>query len=963
MAQDAQLDALGLDGEWRFLLAPSAAHAERFTRFHEQEFDAAAFTTIPVPSNWMMQGFEDPRYVNGTESEGFYLHTFAVPEGVGDRRVLLHFGGVWQSAEVWLNGRRLGRHDSGFTGFAFEATAAIKPGAENRLAVRVRQQTKFMKLDCNDDWALAGIYRGVWLQFTPKRLWLDRVEVQTRFDTDYRDAELSLRVFIARHDKGQWVGALPPWLAPSPPFEVRATLSTPGGETVRRETFTGTITGNHNGRDVPMTMTVRAPAQWTAETPNLYDLRVELATGGQTIQTWNDRIGFREVSTAGGVLRINGSVVKLRGVCRHDLEPDTGRATRPERWRAEIALMKAANINAVRLVHYPHAEGFVRLCDEMGLYVLAEIPFGFGGELCEDPSFAGNVLQRVHETVERDRNRPSVIIWDIGNEDPFTPVHLAAARALKGFDPTRPALLPLRAEEELPPEIDILAPHYWTAEEYDILAARSTRPIVTTEYTHALGPDDFGELQERWDALTRHPSGAGGMIWMWADQGLRRPINGRPVYDPMRDKDKYTRDGQELVLHTRIGPNEIIDAHGNLGTDGIVDPDLTPQRDYWETKAVYAPVRVLADRIPFQPGQESVSIPLRNDYDFTDLATVGVAWTLYRDGEALASGEAKVQAPPRTATALVVPTEAIAADAPRGVHYLHLVFTNAAGLEITRRSVRLGWTPAPPEPQIKGRVTAEKQGDTLLVRAGDARYAFDAQTGELAALDVSGKGMLRGTSIVVWRSPTWCERNVIDRRERVYPWDSFLQNLPGVARAWRFAEEDEGVRVTATTEYRADERNTVTVDYTYRVTPAGALKIDYVVTPRVDIEWLPEIGIALKPESEPQNLSWLGLGLRSSLPNKTAAALFGQWSAAIGSAEANGTKSGVEWLRLTTADGRALEVKGCVGFRWEQDLRIFSHLAGAWTKGGKPERREWRLDLTEESRFKGSFELLPLPAG
>ena len=149
------------------------------------------------------------------------------------------------------------------------------------------------------------------------------------------------------------------------------------------------------------------------------------------------------------------------------------------------------------------------------------------------------------------------------------------------------------------------------------------------------------------------------------------------------------------------------------------------------------------------------------------------------------------------------------------------------------------------------------------------------------------------------------------------------------------------------------------------MTPAGTLKIDYVVKPTVDIEWLPEIGIALKMPNQPQGLAWLGLGPINSLPNKTAAALFGQWTAAIGSKEARDTKSGVEWVRLVMDDGHAIHIKGCVGFRWEdqpgaQHLRIFSHLAGAWSKGGKPELPEWRLDLTEGRTFKGSFEFTPI---
>ena len=156
----------------------------------------------------------------------------------------------------------------------------------------------------------------------------------------------------------------------------------------------------------------------------------------------------------------------------------------------------------------------------MAMYVMDEVPMGFGGESGDDPSFMESGLQRAQETIQRDRNHPSVIVWSIGNEDPFTAMHLASIRLVKGSDPTRPVLMPWRADDFLPPEVDILAPHYRAPSNLDQLAARANRVVITTEYTHAYGEDGFGGLEESWRALTRHPSGAGGAIWMWQDQGL-----------------------------------------------------------------------------------------------------------------------------------------------------------------------------------------------------------------------------------------------------------------------------------------------------------------------------------------------------------------------------------------------------------------------------------------------------------
>jgi beta-galactosidase len=942
-----------LNGTWQFALAPAgdAAAAERLARFHEETFDASAFKPIPVPANWTTHGFEEPHYVNGTTSEGFYRHTFAVPEAEKGTRVLLRFGGVWQSAEVWMNGKLLGRHDSGFTGFAFEATAAMIFGAENRLAVRVRQQTPLFKLDANDDWALPGIYRDVWLEFVPKEWNLENVEVVTDFDDDFRDATLRVRAFVMRNERADFFAA-------SPPFEVRAILSREGKE-VQRESFTGTVTGAHNSREVPLTLRVAAPAPWTAETPNLYDLRVELVREDKVMHAWSDRIGFREVSTAGGVFRLNGQAIKLRGVARHDQHPEVGRATRREHWLEDIRLMKAANINAVRTAHYPPHEGFIRLCDELGLYVIEEVPFGFGGDRMSDPSYAEGAFLRVHGTVARDRNRPSVIVWSVGNEDPFSALHLQALRMIKGIDPTRPTLLPFRADEHLPPEVDILAPHYWKAEEYDRLAARAGRPIITTEYSHALGPDELGELQERWDALTRHPAGAGAMIWAWADQGLKRPINGRTVLDPLLDKSKYTREGSELVGHKSVGDGFVLDAHGNNGADGIIDADRAPQRDYWETKAVYAPVRVLVEHLDFVPGQDAI-IPVRNDFDFTDLSALEVTWELYRGEDRLDSGTTRLKAAPHTTERLIVPTAKLGGGG--SPDYVRIKFSDEKGRQVAASSVRIGeyFGPlmggSPTVPKV------EKRGNEVRVVMGNVTYAFDSSRGGISAIESRGTRLVTGSDLVVWRSALWSERNQLDRRPNQHDWRTYLQGMKPTVREWNVTEGKDSVRIEAKVDYRHDDRNNVSAEYTYTVHQFGGLHLAFKVTPKVELEWLPEIGIELKTGGAVTDVEWLGWGPMESLPNRRAAAPFGQHSAQAGSPDAYGTKSSTEWVRFDFGGKASLRAESPTAFRLEggganQRLRLLTHVAGAWVKGGPPERPEWRLDLTEGRTFSGSLGL------
>jgi beta-galactosidase len=360
------------------------------------------------------------------------------------------------------------------------------------------------------------------------------------------------------------------------------------------------------------------------------------------------------VECEGEVFKINGQSVKLRGVNRHDEHPDVGRATTREHWLQDLRLMKQANINYIRACHYQHAKGFIEMCDSMGFYVGSEVSLGGADNLMYDPAFTAAAAQRTIETVERDLNNPSIIYWSIGNEDSFTDMFLQMARLVKGLDPSRPMLLPWNADETLPEEIDILAPHYWTAREYDSIASQSKRPIITTEYVHAYGNQRMGGLQECWQSLTRHEAGAGGAVWMWADQGLKTPTKkDRQKYGSLAKDDDYLR----------------LDAQG---WDGITDSYRRPTRDYWEVKAVYCPITATLN---------DGKVVVYNGYDFLDMNTIHIKWQTFAEGKALKEGTATLDAKPHQTAILSVDSKK--ADC------LWLTYTDSDGKEIGRQSIAL----------------------------------------------------------------------------------------------------------------------------------------------------------------------------------------------------------------------------------------------------------------------------------
>jgi len=931
-AAESEKTSLSLNGEWRFAYAGNEAEAEALSGFYDPQYTSSAFKPTPVPSNWAVLGYEEPAYkkLKADAGEGFYLRSFTPPADWKDNRVLLHFDGVWSSAEVWLNGKLLGRYDSGFTRFSFDITRYLKAGKENVLAVRVRQLTREYEFDTNDDWTLGGIYRDVTLEAMPKNRWMDPLRLQTTFDNDFRDGELNVRVMVGDTNKrlvpGNYVG-------PGEPYDLRFTLLDAAGKTVQSRTVP--VPAHYGtGRETQVALKVADVLRWTAETPDLYTLRVDLLEKGSVTQTRSERVGFREISTKGGVFRVNGQAVKLRGVNRHEEHPDVGRATTRAQWIEDIRLMKAANINFIRLAHYPPAKGFLELCDEMGMYVGDEIAMGYGGALLYDPSYVSAIMVRTHDTVERDINHPSVIFWAVGNEDPLTSLHMSSIRTAKGLDPTRPVLLPWRADLWLPPEVDILAPHYLTAQDNDELAAVSTRPIITTEYSHAYGNDGMGGLDDRWKALVKHPTGAGGAIWMWADQGLKYPI---------RQPDGSTKTELKLTQD---------------GWDGIVDSYRHPTRDYWEARAVYAPVYPAISQATFVPGQASVRIPIQNDYDFTDLKAVKIDWVIMADETPLASGVADLSGKPHAATPYELPLEAVRRLTPDKTYYVWFTVKNAAGEEISRRTVELvNQTHQTLPPRYAGKPVVQT-GSGVTVTVGRVSYRFDPQTAQVTEVSVEGKKLLTDLRPTIWRKLNDSETIQLKKGEAEGP---DLNAYTVSALKWQVHEAGDVVTIEASADYRVDAHNRFGVVYNYTIGPDGALGVKYEVTPEIQAAWVPHIGMQATTDTRLTQLRWLGLGPYDANPNMQVAPILGAWSGLKGSEAVVGTKA-IRWVELSGAEA-SLRILSDGYLRTQaqapDQVQILSHLVGKGSKDRQPEDPHIQLNTDKGQTYVGAFTLRP----
>ena len=617
-----------LNGTWRFHVDPNPASAVQ--GFESPAFDDSAWDDIPVPSNWQLQGdiargqprYDKPMYTNvqypfpidrlpgvplDDNPTGHYRRSFTVPEEWAGRRLFLTFDGVDSAFYVWLNGRMLGFSKDSRLPAEFDITDFVQPG-ENLLALRVFRWSDGSYVEDQDFWRLSGIFRDVTLWSAPT-LHIRDFAVVTELDAAYRNATLRLRIHIHNYRAvAQWcrleaqlldTQGQPPFIHPLSAIVIVAE----NGETIAR-----------------LTAPIRNPAQWSAEHPTLYTLLLSLYDeNDELLEVESCRVGFRSVEIRDGLLLVNGVRVLMKGVNRHEHDPQTGHTITEASMIQDIRLMKQHNINAVRTSHYPNHPRWYELCDEYGLYLYDEANIeshGVWDRLTKDPLWEAAFLDRVSRMVERDKNHPSVIVWSLGNESGFGRNHQLCSAWVRANDPTRPVHYHPAADA---PTIDILGPMYPPVQKIIDMAQvlGETRPIIMCEYAHSMG-NSSGNLVEYWQAVDDYPRLQGGFIWDWVDQGLRR------ISEEGNEWWAYGGDFGDT-------PND-----NNFCCNGLIHSDRTPHPGLIEYKKVLEPVRVTP--IDLAAGRFAV----QNRYHFSDLSHLSLVWDIEAEGLPVASGKLQV---------------------------------------------------------------------------------------------------------------------------------------------------------------------------------------------------------------------------------------------------------------------------------------------------------------------------------
>ncbi len=848
---------------------------------------------------------------------------------------MLQVGGAESVLYVWVNGAAVGMGKDSRLPQAFDVTELVRFGTENLVALAVVKWSDASYVEDQDQWWMGGVHRDVTLWSTGQT-WIEDVFARAEPDADLRDGTLRLDVklgFAGPPEDG--------WAVEAQLFNGsgRAVLDAPLRSPVKADPWTHNPYRGPLGQ-VTLEARVASPALWSSEAPNLYTLVVSLvrdAAGAAPIEATSCRVGFRRVEFGDRELKINGRPVMIAGMNRHEHDPEHGKVVSREAMATDIRLMKQFGVNAVRCSHYPNAEAWYDLCDEYGLYLIDEANLeahAFLHQLCRDPRYASQFVERGLRMVVRDRNHPSIVCWSLGNESGYGPNHDAMAGWIRAADPTRPLHYegavwgwdgaPLRSYAERPAgsapgaaASDLVCPMYppiadivrWA--EADDPADR--RPMILCEYSHAMGNSN-GSLADYWDAFETHHGLQGGFIWEWCDHSLaKREADGRTTL-------AYGGDFGDT-------PNDL-----NFCCDGIVSADREPHPALWEFKKLAQPVAVAwADAAAGR-------IEVRSKRDFTDLGDLRIEWALEVDG--IVVGQGALDCPPIGPGAceliqLPLPRPTIEAGCEAHLMIRLRLRSEAAwapaGHEVAwaQLPVELPVRAAAPMARVlSAPLQLEEAGGRIFVGGEGFEVAFSRAEGRLERLVWRNHTLLEaGPRLQVWRAATDNDGIKGMPRQEKKPlgrWraaglDALVFHPPRVE-----AREAEGV-VTVTIEQVAGcaaAAEAFLHVHSYEISPDGRIVVAnrFSVDPALDD--LPRLGVRLTAPAGFEAVEWFGVGPGDTYSDRNRAGRIGRFDGTVAGQytpyvvpQEHGNRTGLRWLTLASAEAgvRFIPAKPCEG--------------------------------------------------
>ncbi|GAD01984.1 beta-galactosidase [Agarivorans albus] len=882
---------LSLNGQWNFCLLKQP----------EQLSDAliagskGSWKSIAVPGNWQLQGFDkaiytnviypfevNPPYVPSDNPTGVYRTEFNYQAAWANKQVRLRFEGVNSAFHVVINGQQVGYGQDSRLASEFDIGPFLQEGT-NQLCVIVYRWSDGSYLEDQDMWWLSGIFRDVSIYAKPQ-VHIADFSIHTQLDACYRDAQLQVEVQLAGASLAQLDG-----------YQIELQLYDGDGAVfanpVRESTNNLSVDEKGGFADrIFLSSTVVEPKLWSDEQPNLYRAVLSLLDAkGNVLEVEQSSVGFRCVEISDGLLKLNGKPVLIRGVNRHEHDPELGHVMTEATMLQDIKLLKQNNFNAVRTAHYPNHPRWYELCDEYGLLLVDETNLETHGmfpmkRLSDDPQWMHAYMQRVTRMVARDKNHPSIIIWSLGNESGYGSNHDAMYGWLKQADQSRPIQYEGGGADT--PATDILCPMYarvdWdTAGEgipkraitAHIADPNEQRPLILCEYAHAMG-NSLGSIEEYWRAFRLHPRLQGGFIWDWVDQGItKQSDSGETYWAYGGDFGDQPNDRQFCI-------------------NGLIFPDRSPHPSLHEIKYLQQYWQISAENLA--KGEVLIS----NEHLVNDSSNTAGEWRIERNGELFSQGEFSLSLQAGEQQIMCLPKAAMQdlATQTSGEFWLtiNIKLKQAtawalAGHSLAKQQFKLAFGGLnSPKPLNKAEVKCTQQDRRIRFESSKQLLEFDCVSAQWLAWTVNEKQLFTAAPVDnFYRAPLdndigVSEASQMDPNSWIARWQSAgLHQLKREALDFNFSQLSNGCwLVECSSEYRHQQKTAFKVLHRY-VISADKVAFDCEVNAAAYLPPLPRVGLSLSLDKQFSELSWFGLGPHENYRDRLAAATVSRYSETV----------------------------------------------------------------------------------
>ena len=850
-----------LNGKWGFKYYESILDLEDdFTQIKADK-------TLEVPSNWQLAGYDVPQYTNVQYPIPFDppyvpddtpcgLYTKMYDYRQDGLRKILTFEGVDSCIYLFINDEFAGYSEVSHHTSEFDITDFLKEGG-NKISALVLKWCFGTYMEDQDKIRLSGIFRDVYV-VSRSESGIQDYTVKTVLNDDKTKAALEIEITGKADDREK--------------LQAQVTLTAPSGEVLGCQTC---------GSGSKLTFQVENPELWSAENPVLYKLKIEAA--GEVI---GEEIGFRDICSKNGVMLINGQPVKFRGVNRHDSYPDTGYYASTQQMEMDLKLMKQHNVNAIRTSHYPNAPEFYKLCDRYGFYVIDECDQEMHGNVdvhngfhfdwsnyngiahsASNPLFLNALLDRTELLVQRDKNRPCVVIWSLGNESGYGKNFRETAKLVKKLDISRLVHYESMHHLDDTPDdvVDFVSRMYPSTEDWlKVLEdKKENRPLILCEYCHAMG-NGPGDLEEYHQVFHSNARFCGGFIWEWCDHSISSGKN-------LDGREKYLYGGDWGERHN----------DGNFCCDGLVYPDRTPHTGLLEAKQVYRPVRV-------EKTEKADVYRFWSLLNFVDAGKIlNCKYEVSVEGQVCYSAElGEYSVPPMSRVEITIPALPDYGDKETFIRFIFTAKNNTLWCKkdyeicFDQLCVKEASTKLNDSGQIKckaGNLSFTESGLEIKVISEQVAYTFSKRTGFISSITAHGKELLeKELRFNFFRAPTdndwtrgdWFRAHLNDYIPKTY---SIV------------VEEKSGaVEVKVEQSFGWSQFQPFLYGTTvYAVKADGSLKISTKMDPTNKLEFLPRLGIRMFVNKKFNKVEYYGYGPTESYNDKHQATWLGKFTANV----------------------------------------------------------------------------------